>query len=154
MGLEYDYPKREKACATKPLGVKLNGRSVGEIRKVKDGYQYYPNGQNKGEDILATVSAVQNSLLSIQPTKESKKQHVETDDCDLLNEDLRKARKKIDRLEVCVGRAGTLLAATVDLLHKQVNSEAAVNLLEENVNYDDIDCDGHSLVEDITKYLE
>lgn len=155
MGLDYDYPEREKACASKPLKVKLDGTHVGEIRKVKDGYQYYAKGQKKGGEIYPRVSEVQNSLLCTQPTRENKKQNPKTDDTEaLLAEDLKKARAKIDHLEAHAERSETLLCAAVDLLNIQKESKEAVNLLEESVNYDGTDCDGHSLIEDIVNHTD
>ncbi len=154
MGLSYDYPEKEKACATKPLKVKLDGKHVGEIRKAKDGYQYFPKGEKKGGDIFKTVPDVQHSLLASQPKRKDKQKPVEDNqDNETLAEDLRKARKKIDKLEASAERAETLLTATVDLLGLQTESKDVLNLLEQTVNYDDTDCDGHSLVEDITNHL-
>lgn len=51
-------------------------------------------------------------------------------------------------------RAKTLLIATSDLLELQKDTEDALDLLEEYVRYDDADCDGHSLHEDIQKLIE
>lgn len=43
----------------------------------------------------------------------------------------------------------TLLKACRDLLKKQDNSHYVLNLLSETVFYDEADCDGHCLLEDI-----
>ncbi len=155
MGLDYLYPTDgTKSCSREPLKVKLDGKHVGEIRKVKDGYQYYPKGEKNGGAVFENVSAVQNSLLSTQPKKEDKQKPVEDNqNKDSLLEDLRKARKKIGKLEASAERAEILLTATVDLLGLQTESTDVLNLLEQTVNYDDTDCDGHSLVEDITNHL-
>jgi hypothetical protein len=154
MGLEYDYPEREKACASQPLKVKLDKKHVGEIRKVKDGYQYYPKGEKKGGEVFPKVSEVQNSLLCTQPRKKDTQKPVDdNEDSEVLVEALRKARKKIDRLEAVAGTADMLLGATVDLLDKQTDSKDVLNLLEQVVTYDDIDCDGHSLHDDIKNHL-
>lgn len=48
----------------------------------------------------------------------------------------------------------TLLKACVALLEKQDNSPYVLNLLEETVFYDDVDCDGYCLLEDIKIELE
>lgn len=42
-----------------------------------------------------------------------------------------------------------LLKAAQELLHKQTESRYVLNLLSETVFYDDADCDGHCLMEDI-----
>jgi len=51
-------------------------------------------------------------------------------------------------------RATTLLMATFELLKKQKNSGYVLNLLEETVFYDEADCDGNCLMEDIAMHLE
>lgn len=48
----------------------------------------------------------------------------------------------------------TLLRACVELLKKQKNSVYVLNLLEEIVFYDDVDCDGGCLLSDIEAELE
>ena len=52
-------------------------------------------------------------------------------------------------LERCV----TLLKATYNLLKKQVESPFVLNILEETVFYDETDCDGYCLMEDIADEL-
>ncbi len=47
----------------------------------------------------------------------------------------------------------TLLKACKELLEKQNNSHYVLNLLEQTVNYDDAECDGYSLLEDIKNEL-
>jgi len=49
-------------------------------------------------------------------------------------------------------RALYLLDATYRLLENQVESRYVLNILETTVDYDDADCDGNCLMEDI-KYL-
>ncbi|APH22439.1 hypothetical protein [Clostridium botulinum] len=46
-----------------------------------------------------------------------------------------------------------LLKACRDLLKKQENSSYVLDLLEETVFYDDADCDGYCLIEDIEMEL-
>jgi len=48
----------------------------------------------------------------------------------------------------------TLLKACRDLLRKQNDSSYVLNLLSEAVFYDDVDCDGYCLLEDIEIELE
>lgn len=48
----------------------------------------------------------------------------------------------------------TLLKACRDLLRKQKTSSYVLNLLEETTFYDDADCDGYCLLEDIETELE
>lgn len=50
-------------------------------------------------------------------------------------------------------RAITLLKACHNLLSKQKNSFYVLNLLTETVFYDDADCDGYCLSDDIEDYL-
>ena len=155
MGLDYDYPTGGvKACAKEPLKVKHDNKHVGEIRKVKDGYQYYAKGQKNGGEVFNSVPDVQKSLLSTQPKKESKQKPVEDNqDNAVLTDDLRKARKKIDKIVADGEQAEILLGAVVELLAIQRESEKVVNLLEQSVNYNDTDCDGHTLLEDIINLL-
>lgn len=47
----------------------------------------------------------------------------------------------------------TLLKACMDLLSKQKNSCYVLNMLEETVFYDEADCDGYCLIEDIKAEL-
>lgn len=51
-------------------------------------------------------------------------------------------------------RKEVLLRAAYDLLKKQDNSSYVLNLLEETVFYDDAECDGHCLMDDIKLELE
>jgi hypothetical protein len=46
-------------------------------------------------------------------------------------------------------RKVTLLKACRDLLKKQENSSYVLDLLSETVYYDEVDCDGNCLLEDI-----
>lgn len=51
-------------------------------------------------------------------------------------------------------RKTTLLKACRDLLKKQDNSPYVLNLLSETVHYDEADCDGYCLLNDIENELE
>ena len=50
-------------------------------------------------------------------------------------------------------RKDILLQATYDLLKKQENSHYVLNLLSETVFYDEADCDGSCLMDDIAMEL-
>jgi len=62
--IEYLYKEGEEACSKEPLLVRMDGRIVGEIRRVDGGYQYFPKGSSKGNggEIFPTVAAVQRSI--------------------------------------------------------------------------------------------
>lgn len=62
--IEYLYTEGERACSKGPLKVRLDGRLVGEIRKVEGGFRYFPKGagQDGGGEVFPTVTAVQKSL--------------------------------------------------------------------------------------------
>ena len=51
-------------------------------------------------------------------------------------------------------RAKILLKAAYDLLQKQQESHFVLNLLEKTVHYDEADCDGYCLQEDIASFLK
>jgi len=51
-------------------------------------------------------------------------------------------------------RCEVLLKAAYDLLRKQYKSSYVLNLLEETVFYDDTDCDGYCLANDIAYLLD
>lgn len=51
-------------------------------------------------------------------------------------------------------RADTLLKATYDLLSKQHENYYVLNLLAETVYYDDAECDGDCLMEDIDAWMD
>lgn len=53
-----------------------------------------------------------------------------------------------------IDRALELLKATRDLLSKQNDTIYVLNILETSVYYDDCDCCGSTLLEDINDYLE
>ena len=51
-------------------------------------------------------------------------------------------------------RARILLEATHNLFEKQMESGYVLNLLAETIFYDEAECDGHCLMEDIENLLE
>lgn len=51
-------------------------------------------------------------------------------------------------------RKTVLLKACKDLFVKQQNSSYVLNLLNEKVHYDEEDCDGYCLLDDINAVLE
>lgn len=51
-------------------------------------------------------------------------------------------------------RADTLLKATYDLLNKQYGNYYVLNLLAETVYYDEAECDGNCLMEDIDAWMD
>lgn len=156
MGLDYEYPTDgSKACSSKPLKVKMNGKNCGEIRKVKDGFQFFAKGEKKGGDIFVNVAAVQNNLSTSQPSR-----HVPKVGGDDDAEAIKKAMKVNQRLEGDLkhlsnqfDRANVLMKAAVDLLEKQKESSTVLNLLEEMTVYDDAECDGFSLLEDLKEAI-
>jgi hypothetical protein len=60
--LEYLYREGEPACSKEPLKVRLDGRVVGEIRKVVGGYQYFPKASTYGGEVMPSIALVQRSL--------------------------------------------------------------------------------------------
>ena len=64
--IEYLYQEGVVACSKEPLKVRIDGRICGEIRKVPDGFQYFPKGTKIGGDIFPSVKAVQKSLTDNQ----------------------------------------------------------------------------------------
>lgn len=50
-------------------------------------------------------------------------------------------------------RKEVLLRACYELFQKQIESPYVLNLLEETVHYDDYDCDGYCLMDDIAEEL-
>ena len=65
-----------------------------------------------------------------------------------------RANKIIDAFDKCIERKDTLLKATHELLSKQDKSAFVLNLLSETVHYDDADCDGYCLMNDIEINLD
>ena len=62
MTIQYLHSHGAKPCEKEPLIVSLDGRLVGEIRKVTGGYQYFPKGAKKGGEIFRSVGDVKRSL--------------------------------------------------------------------------------------------
>ena len=60
-----------------------------------------------------------------------------------------RANKIIDAFDKYIERKDTLLKATHELLSKQDKSAFILDLLTETVHYDDADCDGYCLMNDI-----
>jgi hypothetical protein len=59
-----------------------------------------------------------------------------------------------DKLKAQLERAKVYLKATSDLLQKQNESHYVLNLLETTVFYDEADCDGYCLKDEIDTFLE
>ena len=57
-------------------------------------------------------------------------------------------------MEENLERAVVLLKAAKELLSKQRNSYYVLNMLEETVYYDDAECDGSCLIDDIGYLLD
>jgi hypothetical protein len=64
MQITYKKVARNKTCTEIYEQVRLDGPLVGEIRKVKGGFQYFPKGQKEGGEIFKTKQAVYRSLES------------------------------------------------------------------------------------------
>ncbi len=163
MGFDYLYKDGEKACASEPLKVLLDGHPYGEIRKVETGYQHFPEGKKKGGVIFSKVSEVQNSLHLSRHAKVDRKPAAIAVGEDVtangkLIEEIDKMKTDANAVNEKLAWAKTLLTAAFDLFELQKDSENALNLLEESVAYDDavtdVVCDGHRLQEDILKLIE
>jgi hypothetical protein len=161
MGLKYLYKDGEKACSKTPLKVELDGTLCGEIRKVKDGFQYYPKGSKSGGNVFAGISDVQNSLLSIQSRRVKGKTPSEDDQSDdkrdkrlrTATDKLRKTEEVLKELNECMEGAMTLIQACADLLSQQVENKETLNLLKAQVTYDETEADGFSLLDDLTTFI-
>ncbi len=57
-------------------------------------------------------------------------------------------------MEDAVSRAKTLLNATYNLLSKQKDSPYVLNLLAETITYDEAECDGSCLMDDIEYWFD
>ena len=65
-----------------------------------------------------------------------------------------KLKNENDELKAQLERAKVYLKATSDLLQKQNENHYVLNLLETTVFYDEADCDGYCLKNDIDTFLE
>ncbi len=45
------------------IDVRLEGKIVGEIRTVANGYQYFPKGQRKGGDVFPDLASVKRDII-------------------------------------------------------------------------------------------
>jgi hypothetical protein len=61
---------------------------------------------------------------------------------------------ELKRARGIIERATVLLQASFDMFGKQRNTVDPINLLIQVVNYDGLDCDGHTLYEDLGGFLE
>ncbi|MCP4650379.1 MAG: hypothetical protein GY853_09920 [PVC group bacterium] len=62
MRIQYLYTEGKEGDDLLPLRVKLDGKIVGVIKKVKEGYSYFPKGLKDGGEIFNSITEVQNSL--------------------------------------------------------------------------------------------
>jgi hypothetical protein len=100
-------------------------------------------------------------LLGIQPTRKQKSDSAGTADGDSNDEILKQAKKGLKKLENDLVEANqkletaeSLLTAVADLLSIQEDSKEGLNILEQNVMYDETECDGHTMLEEVQKYIE
>lgn len=68
---------------------------------------------------------------------------------ELDNELINKLKRQLK-----MDRKNVLLKAALELLQQQEKSHYVLNLLSETVHYDEVDCDGYCLMEDIKAELE
>lgn len=57
-------------------------------------------------------------------------------------------------MNLLLERAKTLLKATKELLEKQENSSCVINVLEQTIVYDEAECDGYCLKDDIGDWFD
>lgn len=153
MGLSYDYTNGEKACKSGPLTVRLDNRICGEIRQVKDGYQYFPKGSKVGGPILRTVSAIQSSLVADQPKKADRAVEAPESEDEQSAGIIKKIKKELKEVRTRLTLAESLVTASFDLLELQVQNENIINVLEENISLAGVETDGHSVHEELAKYM-
>lgn len=48
----------------KQMKVKLEGRLIGRVKQVGEGYQYFPSGKKTGGDVFTKIQDCINSLIS------------------------------------------------------------------------------------------
>ena len=161
MSLDYDYPiDGSKPCSKGPLKVRKDGSHCGEIRKVKDGFQYFVKGSKTGGTVFVNVAEVQKCLTAGQIPRTDGEEKKTPDRKDSLEKKLRAATDRIRETEKHIKGLGeamdgamTLLQACSDLLSQQTESKETLNLLKAQVVYDDTECDGFSLLEDLASLL-
>jgi hypothetical protein len=167
MGLDYDYPDDgSKACEKKPMKVSYSGKTFGDIKKVKDGYQFTGANSNLKRGVFPSIGAVQNDLLACQPGHtpfQVKKDSPSDEDHKRLMAQLEKVEKKLQErtkavdelsgMEPMLDRANVLLSAALELMGKQKDSKTVLNILEQTATYDDNECDGFCLIDDIVDHL-
>ena len=59
MGIQYEYPEGNRSA---PIRVRLDGKIVGTIQPVLNGWRYFPKGSRDGGETFPTVVQVQRSL--------------------------------------------------------------------------------------------
>lgn len=65
-----------------------------------------------------------------------------------------KGKEYTDRQQDALERARTLLKAAHDLLKKQEGNFYVLNLLTETIEYDEAECDGSCLLDDIRYWFD
>lgn len=60
--IEYVYPATGLNPKNHPVKVKLDGKIIGQIKNVDDGWQYVPKGHKKGGEVYKSFMKVQLSL--------------------------------------------------------------------------------------------
>jgi len=70
------------------------------------------------------------------------------------DEETKELKNENDELKAQLERAKVYLKATSDLLQKQNENHYVLNLLETTVFYDEADCDGYCLKDEIDTLLE
>jgi hypothetical protein len=161
MGLDYDYPDDgSKPCSKEPLKVKSDGVHCGEIRKVKDGFQYFAKSAKTGGNVFDKLSGVQNHLQTAQTPRPKEDRKDDQSDGKLdkklktATDRIRETEKELKGMGEAMDGAMTLIQACSDLLSLQLESKTDLNLLKENITYDETEADGHSLLEDLTAFID
>lgn len=100
------------------------------------------------------------AIIHCEEVAETKKQEsidAETQGCDryaLKCEKCASEHRQLANWLKELKRAKELLEATYELLEKQKNNPYVLNLLAETIFYDEAECDGSCLMEDIENLLE
>ena len=100
--------------------------------------------------MLSLEEAIQHCLEVAEDHNKIKKIKAVTEEECQCAEEHRQLAEWLEELQ----RARILLKATYRLLLKQNDSHYVLNLLSETVFYDDAECDGNCLMEDIKALLE